>query len=138
MGLFGRGWGRISNDTEYVTGKKHVEAINSGKLYLSFSRTYAGYRNIKVGFFEAGSCRRCVLTDATAEHYYLFRPNLDFVPYTNVKDLVEIVRLLLKDIDLRQEIANRLHSKVINYHTWQHRWEFIIDKILANYDRYEQ
>lgn len=70
VGLFGKGWGRRYKQ---VYGEDHVKAINSGKIYLSFAETAAGYMNIKVGVFEAIACKTCVVTQMFNEMELYFK-----------------------------------------------------------------
>ncbi|RAZ93259.1 spore maturation protein, partial [Klebsiella oxytoca] len=48
IGTYGNGW---KDSLGVVNGIEHVKAINSGKMYLSFAATMAGYENVKVGIF---------------------------------------------------------------------------------------
>ena len=64
VGTYGAGW---KNSLGVVNGKKHVDAINSGRMYISFSKTVAGFNNVKVGLFEAIACKQVVFTEYMEE-----------------------------------------------------------------------
>ncbi|MFA5879874.1 MAG: glycosyltransferase [Candidatus Margulisiibacteriota bacterium] len=127
IGLFGNGW--YKNRNTEVHGLDHVKAINSGKLYLSFANTSAGYTNVKVGLFEAAACGVPVITNyfKEVESYYTF--GIDILGYTNELMLISLIKLYLKNNVLRQLMAKNIYKKTLSRHTWWHRWNIIINDI---------
>lgn len=126
VGLFGHGWG---SEYKPVHGEDHVKAINSGKIYLSFSKTMAGYTNIKVGLFEAMACRTCIISEKFDEMETYFKYGIDILGYEKDEDLVGMISFYIKNSHLREKIAENSYQKLLNGHTWTKRWENILDDI---------
>jgi len=126
VGIFGSGWGK---EYKEVHGDEHVKAINLGKMYLSFSKTAANYMNVKVGTFEAMACRNCIITEMFDEMELYFKYGLEILGYTNEKMLIELVNFYLKNEKLRNWIANNGYERLIREHTWQKRWEKVLNDI---------
>jgi spore maturation protein CgeB len=126
VGLFGNGWGRKYKE---VHGEDHVKAINSGKMYLSFAETMAGYMNVKVGVFEAIACKTCVITQMFDEMESYFKYGVDILGYVADETLVDLVEAYLKNERLRSWIANNSYERLLREHTWIKRWEVVLDDI---------
>lgn len=125
VGFFGSGWSR---DYKEVHGEEHVKAINSGKIYLSFSKTAANYLNVKVGLFEAMACRTCVVTQMFAEIGFHFRPGLEILEYKDDK-LIELISYYIKNDKLRNWIVDNGYNRLLQDHTWEKRWQKVLDDI---------
>lgn len=126
VGLFGKGWGSEYNS---VHGEDHVKAINSGKMYLSFSETDAGYLNVKVGIFEAIACKTCVVTQMFNEMESYFKYGIDILGYVNDNILVNLINTYTNNDKLRNWIANNSYERLIQEHTWTKRWEMVLADI---------
>jgi len=126
IGLFGIGWGAGYNP---LHGEDHVKAINSGKIYLSFSKTVAGYINVKVGLFEAIACKTCVVTEMFEEMEAYFKYGIDILGYVNPKNLVDLIKTYLDNNKLRNWIADNAYKKLLQKHTWKKRWEKVLNDI---------
>ena len=123
VGTFGNGWG---SDSLEVHGESHVRAINSGKIYLSFAQTYAGYNNVKVGFFEAAACKTCILTAFTEEMPPLFSYGIDVVGYNSESSLLKAIRYYLHNPTAREWIAENSYRRTLREHTWEIRWKEVL------------
>lgn len=126
VGLFGSGWG---SEYKSVQDEEHVKAINSGKMYLSFSETAAGYMNVKVGIFEAVACKICVVTQTFDEMELYFKYGVDILGYVNDDMLVDLINTYINNDRLRNWIANNSYERLLREHTWQKRWEGVLDDI---------
>lgn len=126
VGLYGNGWGDEHNS---VHGEEHVKAINSGKTYLSFSETAAGYMNVKVGLFEAIACKSCVITQMFDEMELYFKYGLDILGYKNENILVDLISNYLENEKMRNWISQNSFKKFINEHTWNKRWIKVLKDI---------
>ena len=126
VGLFGNGWG---SEYKSVYGEEHVKAINSGKMYLSFSETAAGYMNVKVGIFEAIACKTCLVTQMFDEMESYFKYGIDILGYVNDDMLVNLINTYINNERLRNWIANNSYSRLLLEHTWTKRWEMVLDDI---------
>ncbi|WP_160295282.1 glycosyltransferase [Geobacter sp. OR-1] len=126
VGLFGSGWGYGSSA---VHGEEHVRAINSGRIYLSFSATVAGYMNVKVGLLEAAACRTCLITKAFAEVEKFFRSGMEIYLYKDTDDLVASVRHCLSSPYVRDWLAENSYARFLSDHTWESRWNGVIHDV---------
>ncbi len=126
VGLFGDGWG---GDAGAVNGEKHVEAINSGKIYFSFASTCANFINVKVGLFEAAACGSFILTRQFDELSRYFRYGLEVVGYEQEKDLPLIVKWYLENDHLRNWVAGNCYQRFLKDHTLEHRMQRVLDEI---------
>ena len=129
VGLFGTGWGP---GVDEVHGEAHVRAINSGRMYLSFSRTMAGYSNVKVGLFEAAACRTPVITEHFEELSRYFAYGKEVIGFRSVRQLVKLVKRYLRDEESRQAIADNAYRRVLKQHTWRHRWQQVLDDVAGS------
>jgi spore maturation protein CgeB len=125
VATYGTGWG----DSHEVHGEEHVKVINSGKIYLSFAQTYAGFNNIKVGLFEAAACRTCIVTAHMEEMSSLFTYGIDLVGYDNQEDLIEAVRYYLANPIAREWIATNAYRRILQEHTWERRWKEVLSDV---------
>lgn len=126
VGLFGNGWGKKYKS---VHGEEHVKAINSGKMYLSFSETVAGYMNVKVGIFEAIACKTCVVTQLFEEMESYFKYGIDILSYTNDNMLIDLIDTYIHNDKLRTWIANNSYQRLLRDHTWAKRWENVLNDV---------
>lgn len=126
IGLYGQGW---ENGLGIVNGRQQVKAINSGKMYLSFAHTMAGYDNVKVGLFEAMACRQFVITLYMEELEDYFEIGKEIVCYKTIKELKELVKYYLRHDDEREKIMNAGYYKFLTQHTYQQRWGCVLKDI---------
>lgn len=126
VGLFGSGWGK---EYKSVYGEDHVKAINSGKIYLSFSKTVSNYTNVKIGVFEAIACKTCVVTQIFNEMESYFKYGIDILGYANDDTLVDLIVFHRDKGKLRNWVATNAYKRLLNEHTWAHRWQKVLSDI---------
>ena len=123
VATYGYGW---DNSLGVVNGAEHVKAINSGKLYLSFSKTMAGYNNVKVGLFEAVACKQVVITEYMDELNDYFEIGKEVICFSNEDELIDQIHYLLENEDVREEIRNNSYRKFLSSHTYIERWREVL------------
>ena len=128
VGTYGGGW---ESSLGVVNGLEHVKAINSGKMYLSFAHTMAGYDNVKVGLFEAMACKQVVITNYMEELSDYFEIGKEILCYKNVDELEEIVDYYMKHEDEREEIRESAYQRFLREHTYEKRWLSVMEDIWA-------
>ena len=128
VGTYGSGW---DNSLGVVNGIEHVKAINSGKMYLSFSKTVAGYDNVKVGLFEAMACKQVIITSYMPELEKYFEIGKEILCYKTEKDLINIVRHYVQCPDEREEIRENAYKRFLKEHTYEKRWVSVIHNIMV-------
>ncbi len=128
VGTYGGGW---ESSLGVVNGLEHVKAINSGKMYLSFAHTMAGYDNVKVGLFEAMACKQVVITSYMEELSDYFEIGKEILCYKNVDELEEIVDYYMKHEDEREEIRESAYQRFLREHTYEKRWLSVMEDIWA-------
>ena len=127
VGTFGAGWSRSPFARRRgVHGEAHVRAINSGRVYLSFSATQAGHQNVKVGVFEAAACGACILTERFEEMEPYFEYGREILGYAHFDEALEWIRRCLADEAFRRSIAERCRERLLAEHTWRHRWARVL------------
>ena len=126
VGTYGRGW---KNSLGVVNGHAHVHAINTGKMYLSFARTVAGFDNVKVGLFEAMACNQVVLTSYMEELQDYFDIGSEIICYKSEEELYEVVEYYLKHEDEREKIRRKGYQKFLRCHTYEKRWNDVMKDI---------
>lgn len=96
---------------------------------IIFNRSNRGDLNMRI--FEAMSCGSLLLTDKVANGLEdLFVNQKHLVLYEDCHDLLEKLNHLLSDDEERFRIAKEGEREVHSKHTYMHRVDFIMDKIL--------
>lgn len=126
VGTYGNGW---KESLGVVNGKKHVEAINSGKMYLSFARTVAGFDNVKVGLFEAMACNQVVITSYMEELRDYFDIGKEILCYRNEEELVELVTYYTEHEEEREQVRQAGYRRFLQEHTYVKRWNAVLRQI---------
>ena len=133
VGVYGKGWKHLGifPRGRQVNGEAHVRALNSGKVYLSFSATVAGYINVKVGLFEAVACGTPVFTEIFDEMRDYFAYGEEVVGYDGLADLVAKLKVYLGEPDRLETVAQNARARLLREHTWEARWRSVLDDIAA-------
>lgn len=119
VGTYGSGW---PHSLGVVHGPEHVQAINSGRIYLSFAKTNAGFDNVKVGLFEAVACNQVVITKYMEELSDYFEIGTEILCYQEEAEIPEIIRKLLQAPQELENIRWRAYQQFLRKHTYGHRW----------------
>jgi spore maturation protein CgeB len=131
VGLYGSGWKRwgLLPRGHQVNGLEQVKALNTGKAYISFSRTVAGYVNVKVGLFEAIACGLAVFTERFPEMEDYFTYGDEIVGYESTEDLVDKLKYYLGHPEALQQLAERGRARLLRDHTWEKRWQQVLGDV---------
>lgn len=122
VGLYGHGW---QGGLGPVSGANNVRAINSGKMYLSFAPTLAGYENVKVGLFEAVACNQVVITKHLKELEELFEADKEIICYKDESEIPGIIEYYLTHEEEREAIRENAYHRFLREHTYVNRWKKI-------------
>ena len=133
VGLYGSGWKSVPFSDgvtihEQVNGYEQVYALNSGHIYLSFSRTMAGHFNVKVGIFEAAASGCCVLTSRQEKLFELWDKG-DLLTYGSHTDALSITKSILSDETRLADCALRSRTRILRSHTWTVRWQQVLRQV---------
>lgn len=126
VGTYGNGW---SNSLGIVNGLEHVKAINSGRMYLSFARTVAGFDNVKVGLFEAMACNQVVITSYMEELQDYFDIGREILCYKSEDELYSLVEYYLEHTEELEQIRKKGYERFLREHTYKERWDGILKQI---------
>lgn len=128
VGLYGRGWKYLGfwPRGRQVNGEEQVVALNSGRTYLSFSRTVAGFINVKVGLFEAIACGTPVFTEEFTEMEQYFAYDQEIVGYQTLPELVAKLHEYLSNPVKLAALAEKSRARLLREHTWAKRWERVL------------
>jgi len=138
VGLYGKGWRKwgLLPRGKQVNGEEHVQALNSGRAYISFSKTVAGYQNVKVGLFEAVACKTPVFTERFPEMEKYFTYDTEIVGHDSQEELLENLKYYLGNPAELHSLANNAYDHLLREHTWAKRWEGILtDLTMLKKDR---
>ena len=118
VACFGAGWSNKS-----VSEKKMLEIFRNSKMSLNFSKSRGNEKQIKARVFEIiGSGGFCVSEEAPNISKF-FLPNKQIALFKNKHDLLKKIRFYLKNLNVRNQIAqqgnvksrkNYLNSFIIN------------------------
>lgn len=127
VGTYGYGW---DNSLGKVNGLEHIRAINSGKIYLSFSKTMAGFDNVKVGLFEAAACNQVILTSYMEELGDYFTIGKEILCYKDESEIVGILTEYLNDYEKLETMRRKCFSRFLSEHTYESRMINMVEDIL--------
>jgi glycosyltransferase involved in cell wall biosynthesis len=122
VGVYGAGWPQEYNSIK-VNGIDHVEALNTGDIYISFAQTTAGHMNVKVGLFEAAACKLAIITNDFDEISDYFNVGTEIITYKDIGDLIYRIKFLKNDKNRLNELKEKSYRRFINDHQWTKRWE---------------
>ena len=126
VGTYGDGW---DESLGTVNGLAHVKAINSGKMYLSFSKTVAGFNNVKVGLFEAMACKQVVITEYMEELEDYFKIGEEILCFKDVQELKNLIEYYLVHTDELEQIREKAYHRFISEHTYVERWTDVLQRV---------
>jgi hypothetical protein len=134
VGLYGKGWRRwgILPRGRQVNGEAQVRALNSGRAYISFAQTVAGYTNVKVGLFEAVACGTPVFTHVFPEMGKYFDYEREVIGFSSLPELVEKLRHYLAHPAELAQLAQNARERLLREHTWVRRWEQVLADVRAH------
>lgn len=125
--FFGRNWPWKSAGP--VFGEDWFRAAYSVRFVVNFPRTFAGYRNVKVGVFEAAATGRLVFTEYLDEMRRYFVYGKEIVGYRDADDLIRKIRYYLDHPGAARRIARAARLRCSRQHTWQKRFQQLFRKI---------
>lgn len=120
----------------YVSGGERVNHLNvfeyadilqRSKITVGFSRS-AGYHVTNARVFEALLCGAMLLEEEGIETPQLFRPFIDYVPYTSLDDLVSKTTHYLSDEHARTTIAENGCGRCHIRYSARAFWESILQR----------
>ncbi|KAF0196360.1 MAG: hypothetical protein FD169_977 [Bacillota bacterium] len=131
VGLYGKGWKRwgLIPRSRQVNGVEHVKALNTGRAYISFSKTVAGFINVKVGLFEAVACGTAVFTEEFPEMEKYFEYGTEIVGYSSLEELVHKLKNYLPHPSKLTTLAENARARLLRDHTWVQRWEQVLGDV---------
>jgi spore maturation protein CgeB len=127
---FGYGW-----PAGPVDAKRVSEIIRESRISLNFSGgSQRGVRGpvrsqIKARVFEVPALGGCLLTESAPHLEQYFRIGEEILTFKGIEDLVAATRSLLADGDRRNAIAWQGFRRVTTEHTYQQRFDALIDEL---------
>ena len=98
-------------------------------MYISFSKTVAGFNNVKVGLFEAIACKQVVFTEYMEELADYFEINKEVICFNDYEDLLGKVKYYLEHGDELEEIREASYKKFLQCHTYEKRWHSVLKEL---------
>jgi hypothetical protein len=134
--VFGKGWDRHSDTRSfwggYISQKEMLEVIARSKINLNFLWTSVEKERctIKARTLELSACRAFQLSNHTNEFSnYGFVDGKNIAVYDDQQDALKQVCYYLKHDKERESIAQQAYDHVLQYHTWEQRFQKIFERI---------
>ena len=114
---------------------EYASVYQRSKVALNFCYHPNGEVQVKGHVFEATSCGSMLLEADNPLTSIYFEPMVDYVPFSDEKDLVDKVRYYLAHDDEREEIASNGNKKVSERYNCKIFWKAVLNKALG--EKYE-
>lgn len=101
------------------------------KISLNFCYHPNGRVQVKGHVFEATSCGSMLLEAENPDTARYFEPMVDYVPFSDEKDLIDKVRYYLAHDDEREAIAANGRQKVREKYNCEAFWRAVLEKALG-------
>ena len=79
-------------------------------------------------FFDIGAAKALLLTEAKSDLRLIF-DDVELICYRSLDELKEKITFYLKNIDVRNQVAEKLHQCILKSHTYEHRVRYMIEAI---------
>jgi glycosyltransferase involved in cell wall biosynthesis len=113
----GKNWPENYNAV-FVSGEEQNKVINESEIYLSFSRTVAGYNNVKVGLFEAMASGAVCITDTDKIFDFYDHESVLHCDFEDIDKLEEVIDMLLESDELMDKYRHNGMKKTVENYTW--------------------
>lgn len=112
--------------------EKYAEVFQKSKISLNFSRFATSTEDqFKGRTLETTLCGAMLLESENSQTAKWLEPMVDYVPFTDTRDLVEKAKHYLQHDSEREKIAANGHQKAMQKYTGELFWKTILDKLLA-------
>ena len=129
VALYGPSWKRKTSiprrlfkkifQGEKIEGAALNLLYNQSKVVLNAQRERQA-NGLNMRYFEVTAANACLLTDSVPELEDHFTPNVHLCVYKNCDELVQTLRNLLVNDELRSAIARNGYQKVVDNYTYDH------------------
>ncbi len=132
--VYGEGWeGLLSDNVEkrdYIDYYRDLpEIYRSDAVQISLTHLQMRhFPNQRV--FDVGACAGVVVGDRVSGWNELFTSELDELVFDNFDELKQKASMFSQSKDLRREYGEKLKNEVLSKHTYAHRIDTLIDKLL--------
>ena len=143
--IWGTGWDldsplgkRLQNKNKRVKTEETVNIYNAGKINLNLhSSTFHYGINPEGDFvnprtFEIAACKGFQLLDHRSDLINLFNIDKELIVFQSLEELKDQIEYFLKNPDLRNSIASRSYTRVLNEHTIEHRMQEMLLHVFMN------
>ena len=143
--IWGTGWNiesplgkRLQNNNKRIATEETVIIYNAGEINLNLhSSTFHYGINPEGDFvnprtFEIAACKSFQLLDHRSDLKNFFNVDEELIVFKTLDELNDQINYFLENPDLRNVIANRSYTRVINEHTIEHRMQEMLLHIFMN------
>jgi len=116
---------------EHRTTEAYADTFKRSKISLSFARAHASHV-INARPFEIMLCGALLMEQENFETPKFYTPYIDYVPYTNNRDLLEKVRYFLEHEDERQAIATHGQRTTETLYSAHRFWHTVLEQLLKS------
>ena len=135
MKILGPDWDRAADKqlkkfavAKGVYGKDFIKIVQQSLMNLNVNDA-AGYPAANMRFFEIPIAGGFQLSSATPDMYDEFKNYRELLYFSNKQELLEAVKYCLANREAVQTMAQAMHNKVLNFHTYEKRAAQLIEKI---------
>ena len=111
---------------------EYANIFMRSKITLNFCYHSNGIAQTKGRIFESTLCGAMLLESENSETEKYFDPMIDYVPFSDEKDLVDKVRYYLTHDYERAEIAYRGHQKAKEKYNAKIFWETVFNRVFGS------
>ena len=110
---------------------EYADVYKHSKIALNFCYHPNGQVQVKGRVFEAISCGALLLEAENTNTAEFFEPMVDYVPFSDERDLVDKVRYYLSHGAEREEIAANGHKKLNEKYSANIFWKTVLENVLT-------
>jgi spore maturation protein CgeB len=133
--VYGEGWGGLLSDNielrDYIDYYRELPKIyRSDAVQISLTHLQMShFPNQRI--FDVGAFAGVVVDDRVSGWNELFTSELDELVFDNFDELKQKTSMFAQSKDLRREYGEKLKNEVLSKHTYAHRIDTVIDKLLT-------
>lgn len=114
---------------ENLGSYEYADFIRRSKISINFSLSPANFFQTKGRVFEIFASRSMLLEYKNPATASLFEPNVDYIEFEQLNELVDKIYYYLNNEEERIKISEAGYKKYIGNYTSKHFWDKILNKI---------
>lgn len=110
---------------------KYADLIRKSQIGLNFcgNPMGLGYKQVKGRVFEIIASKSLLLEESGSGASNFFTPNVDYIEFENIQDLVDKIGFYSDNKEEREKIVANGYKRFIENYTAHHFWDKVMEKI---------